>query len=175
MIMNWPMLLGSTIITVASLAMPPLLHQDEGPPLPASLTDQESAAIRRERGAKSRVEVTLRLAETRLGAGLTHSQQSQHQLATQQLIVYTALLTFADQAARAVPAARLKDRDQSLKRIEQAIFRQNPRLEAIIRELPFDYREASLPLVEQVRRIRLQAINDLLGGGAAIQVPEERQ
>ena len=175
MIFNWPILLGSTIIAVGSLVVPSLLRQGDGPPLPASLTDQESAAIRRERGMKSRVEVALKLAEARLGSGLPLTQQSQYQLATQQLIVYTALITVADQAARAVPAARLKDRDQSLKRIEQAIFRQNPRLEAIIRELPFDYREASTPLVEQVRKIRLQAINDLLGGGSAIRVPEERQ
>lgn len=178
--MKWPLIIGS-IVFVARLAVPigasPLAawRQIEGPPLPASLTELESAAIRRERGVKSRVEAALKLADTRLGNALTQSQQSQYQVATQHLIVHTALIVFADQSARALPPQKQNDRDHCLKKLEQAIFRQNTRLETIIRELPFDYQESSRPLVEQVRKTRLQAINDLLGGGGAIRVPEERQ
>jgi hypothetical protein len=48
-----------------------------------------------------------------------------------------------------------------------------PRFESIIRDLPLESREASAPYAERVKRVRLQAINDLLGGGSAIKVPEE--
>jgi hypothetical protein len=179
--MKWPLIIGSIFVMarlvgpVAATSPAATLGQAEGPSLPASLTELESAAIRRERGVKSRVETVLKIAETRLGNALLQLQRGQYPPATQQLIVHTALIVFADQSARALPPQKQNDRDHCLKKIEQAIFRQNTRLETIMRELPFDYQESSRPLVEQVRKIRLQAINDLLGGGGAIKVPEERQ
>jgi hypothetical protein len=141
-------------------------------PLPAELTEAEASALRRERSPKSHVEAALKASELRLGSALTLARQRQYQTATQQLVVLTSLIGYADQYSRSLPPRKRNDRDQCLKKIEQTIFRQNTRLESIVRELPFEFREESGPLIEQIRKIRLQAINDLLGGGAAIKLPE---
>lgn len=141
--------------------------------LPADLTEAEAASLRREKSPKSHVEAALKVSELRLGNSLLLSRQSQYQTATRQLIVATSLIVYADQYSRSLPPRKRNDLEQCLKRIEQTVFRQNKSLDAILRELPFEFRETGMPLIEQVRKIRLRAINDLLGGGEAIRLPEQ--
>jgi hypothetical protein len=43
----------------------------------------------------------------------------------------------------------------------------------VLRELPVDYREMVEPKIDGVKKIRLRAINDLLGDGRTIKTSEE--
>lgn len=156
---------------LALLPLPP--WQERQPDPPASLTAAESAEITRQKSPKGRVEAALKVAGLRVGQALLLSQRSEYPAATQQLETFASLIGYADGVTRAIPVEKRNDRENCLKKIEQTIFRQLPRVESIIRDLPLESREASAPFAEQVKRVRLQAINDLLGGGAAIKVPEE--
>jgi hypothetical protein len=104
---------------------------------------------------------------------LSLARQNRSLEAREQLALFVSLIGYADRYTRALPPTRRKDRDHNLKRLEQAIFRQNNPLDALLAELPYELREESQPSVDAVRRIRLRAINDLLGGGRAITPPEE--
>ena len=150
-----------------------ILTQPAEPALPSALTATETGAISRHENPKSRVEESLRIAEARLLSAVGGSRKGLYQPALEEIIVYAALVRYADQVARAIPPRKRNDRESSLKKIEQTIFRQAARLDAVISELPVDLRDSASPLYDQIKRIRLQAINDLLGGGSAIRVPEE--
>ena len=156
---------------LAILSQPP--WQTVQPEPPGGLTAIESAELTRQKSPKGRVDAALKLAVLRVGRALNLSQQSQFQGAKEELELFANLVIYADGITRAIPVEKRNDRDNCLKKIEQTIFRQSPRFESIIREFPLEYREASAPFTERVKRVRLQAINDLLGGGAAIKVPEE--
>lgn len=170
--------LHALMTTILALAPVGLMVMEKGiwraddQQLPEELTEPEARSIRKETSPKGHVEATLKVSDSRLVSALSSSQQSQYQTASQHLTVYFSLIRYADQYSRALPAARRKDREFCLKKLEQAIFKQNPRLEAVTRELPFDYREASDRGIEEVKKIRLSAINDLLGGGRAFKPPE---
>ncbi len=179
----WSVLLMGTMAILSGvdpvIPPPPALPliQPGGQPegqadVPVGLTTTESETISRQKSPKGRVEAALKLAALRIGNGLMLSQQSQYQSAAQQLETFANLLSYADGIARSIPNEKRNDRETCLKKIEQTIFRQTPRFESIIRDLPLEYQESNAPFAERVKRIRLQAINDLLGGGAAIRVPE---
>ena len=156
---------------LAILTLPP--WQMVQPELPGGLTATESAELIRQKAPKGRIDAALKFAVLRVGRALILSQQSQYQGAKDELELYANLVIYADGVTRAIAVEKRNDRDSGLKKIEQTIFRQSPRFEAIIRELPLEYREACAPFAERLKRVRLQAINDVLGGGAAIKVPEE--
>ena len=143
-------------------------------PLPATLTAVEAGLIERHRSPKARVDESLKVAATRLVSAVGSARSGLYEPAAAEIVVFASLISYANLITRAIPAAKKNDRENCLKKIEQAIFRQTPRLEAVIRDLPFEQRETVSRLGDEVRRIRLQALNDLLGGGSAIKVPEER-
>jgi hypothetical protein len=136
--------------------------------LPAGLNDQESRAILKEQGAKSHVGAAIKVAEQRLVTALKAVEAGQFEEALQSVIVYEALYAYADAYTRRLPASAQKDRNKCLKDLEQAIFKQRRPLEAVRRELPFQYREQTDPLVESLKRLRLRALNDVIGGGTII-------
>jgi len=78
------------------------------------------------------------------------------------------LIIYADTYARKSLAAKNKDRNKCLKQIEQMIFKQSRSLDSVTRALPLESREAAEPRIGEVKKIRLRAINDLLGGGQVI-------
>lgn len=176
------MSISATILLALSLSIWPTIPKPYGDPfgqsgssdLPEGVTDQERLTIERASGTRSRVDAALKIAESRLGSGLSLLQQGQGQESAKQLIVYSGLIGYVDRQTRALPESKQRDREQCLKKIEQAIFKQSPRLESLLRDLPLAAREICLPLAEEVRKIRLHAINDLLGGGSAIKLPENR-
>jgi hypothetical protein len=43
----------------------------------------------------------------------------------------------------------------------------------MLRQFPIDYRETAEIKIDRVKKIRLRAINDLLGGGKVIQSSED--
>jgi hypothetical protein len=145
-----------------------LAAQDEALKLPEGLSETETRQIQKEQGPKSHVEAAVKVAEARLNQALVHTQGEQYREAAQALGVYGALFTYADAHARRLPASARKELHKCLKVIEQGIFKQNRVLEAVRRELPFNYREETEPLVETLKRLRLRAINDMLGGGEII-------
>ena len=141
---------------------------------PTGLTEKEVATLQRTTAPSAHVEAVLKISALRMDGALSLARQNRSLEAKEQLSLFVSLIDYADRYTRALPSTRRKDRDRNLKRIEQAIFRQNNPLEALLAELPFELREESQPGVDAVRRIRLRAINDLLGGGRAITPPEER-
>jgi hypothetical protein len=136
--------------------------------LPDELSESESQLILKEEKPKGRVDATLKVSHARVDSAYKLIQESQFKAAAQDMDVYTALIRYADDYTRKLPGSRIKDRNHCLKKIEQAIFKQMRTLDAIVLGIPHDYREATEREVDEVKKIRLRAINDLLGGGNMI-------
>ena len=141
--------------------------------LPQELSETETQKILRENTPRPRVDVTLKVSDTRLTSALKFVEESQYKSAAQDVDVYAALIVYADAYTRKLPASQTKDRNECLKKIEQAIFKQTRTVDTVMRQFPVDYREGVEPKIDQVKQIRLRAINDLLGGGKVIKTSDE--
>jgi hypothetical protein len=144
-----------------------------GPSLPDGLSETEEQMILREQSPKPHVEKALKVAETRVTSALKLAQQSRYNPAAQEVDVFSSLIVYADAYTRRLPNNQSKDRNHCLKRIEQTVFKQTRTIEAIMRELPVEAREALEPGISEVKKIRLRAINDLLGGGRVMNSSNE--
>jgi len=140
--------------------------------LPRELTETEAQNILKENSLKPRVDATLKVSDLRLASALKFADESQYKSAVQDVDVYAALIVYADSYTRGLHASQTKDRNNCLKKIEQAIFKQTRNVEAVLRQFPVDYREEVGPKIDQVKQIRLRAVNDLLGGGNMIKTSE---
>lgn len=140
--------------------------------LPRELTETETQRILRENFPKPRVDATLKISDLRLASALKFVEESQYKSAAQDVDVYAALIVYADAYTRKLPASQIKDRNNCLKKIEQAIFKQTRTVDAVLRQFPVDYREGVEPKIDEVKKIRLRAVNDLLGGGNIIKSSE---
>jgi hypothetical protein len=140
-------------------------------PLPGMLSEVEKQAILKERDPKPHVESALKVAEARVRSALQLTQESQMRAAAQDLDAFLALIVYADTYARKALASKNKDRNHCLKQIEQAVFKQSRNLDSITRALPLESREAAEAEIAEVKKIRLRAINDLLGQGQVINSP----
>jgi hypothetical protein len=109
----------------------------------------------------------------RLASALKFVDDSQYKSAAQDVDVYAALIVYADAYTSKLPSSQIKDRNDCLKKIEQAIFKQTRTVDAMLRQLPIDYREGAGLKIDQVKKNRLRAINDLLGDGRMIKTPDE--
>jgi hypothetical protein len=136
--------------------------------LPELLSETEKQAILGERNPKPHVKAVLKVAETRIKNASRLAQENQFQNAARELEAFLALIIYSDTYTRKLPATKNKDRNNCLKQIEQAIFKQSRNLEAATRALPLESREAVESQISEVKKIRLRAINDLLGGGQVI-------
>jgi hypothetical protein len=141
--------------------------------LPRELSETETQKILRENAPRPRVDVTLKVSDTRLASALKFAEESQYKSAAQDVDVYAALIVYADAYTRKLAPSQTKDRNECLKKIEQAIFKQTRTVDAVLRQFPVDYREGVEPKIDQVKQIRLRAINDLLGGGQVIKTSDE--
>ena len=165
------MVIKTIFISLLMLApMISTLHQGvvRDRPLPEELSESESQSILKEEKPKSRVEATLKISDARVESAYKSIMENHFKAAAQDMDVYTALIRYADDYTRKLPGSQLKDRNNCLKKIEQAIFKQTRTLEMIARGISHDYREATERGVNEVKKIRLRAINDLLGGGNMI-------
>ncbi|HKC84673.1 MAG TPA: hypothetical protein VKG02_01790, partial [Blastocatellia bacterium] len=140
--------------------------------LPRDLTETETQKILKEDSPRTRVDATLRVSDLRLASALKFVEESQYKSAAQDVDVYAALIVYADAYTRKLPASQIKDRNNCLKKIEQTIFKQTRSVDAVLRQFPVDYREGAGPKIDQVKKIRLRAVNDLLGGGNMIKTSE---
>lgn len=136
--------------------------------LPETLSENETQTVIREGKPKSRVEAVLKVSDLRINDALRSVRESQYQTAADDVDIYAALIRYADHHTRNLPGAQANVRDRCFKRIEQAIFKQSRSLEYVLREMPYGYREAVERAVNDVKRIRLCAIDDLLGGGGLL-------
>jgi hypothetical protein len=139
--------------------------------LPEILNEAEKQSILKERNPKPHVESALKVAEARIKNAFLLAQDSQMRGAAQDMDAYLALIVYADAYARKTLASKNKDRNHCLKRIEQAVFKQSRNLDSITRALPLESREAAESQISEVKKIRLRAINDLLGQGQVINSP----
>jgi hypothetical protein len=136
--------------------------------LPGMLSEMEKQSILREQDPKPHVESALKVAEARIKTAFQLAQENQMLAAAQDLDAFLALIVYADAYARNALASKNKDRNHCLKKIEQAVFKQSRNLESLTRALPLESREAAESQISEVKKIRLRAINDLLGGGQVI-------
>jgi hypothetical protein len=144
----------------------------QGDSLPQELTETETQKILKENSPKPRVDVTLKISDLRLASALKFAEENQYKSAAQDVDVYAALIIYADAYTRKLPASQTKDRNHCLKKIEQAIFKQTRTVDAVLRQFPVDYREEMGPKIDEVKKIRLRAVDDLLGGGKTIKTSE---
>jgi hypothetical protein len=159
------------LISALSVAQP---RQVNDRLLPEELTEAETQTILKEQKPKPHIEATLKVSDMRLSHAYDIVQEGKHKAAVQDVDVYASLIRYADSYTRKLPNSQIKDRNHCLKRIEQAIFKQTRTLDAVVRELPFDHREPTERLVNEVKKIRLRAINDLIGGGTIINSSNEQ-
>jgi hypothetical protein len=158
-------------IFISLLAFAPIItafHQVRDRPLPEDLSESESQSILKEEKPKGRVDATLKVSDARIDSAFQMIQENQFKAAAQDMDVYTALIRYADDYTRKLPGSRIKDRNHCLKKIEQAIFKKMRTLDLIARGISHDYREPTQRGIDEVKKIRLRAINDLLGGGNMI-------
>jgi hypothetical protein len=141
--------------------------------LPRELSETETQKILKEYSPRPRIDVTLKVSDTRLASALEFVEENQYKSAAQDVDVYAALIVYADAYTRKLPPSQTKDRNDCLKKIEQAIFKQTRTVDTVLRQFPVDYREGVGPKIDQVKKIRLRAVNDLLGGGQVIKTSDE--
>jgi hypothetical protein len=142
--------------------------------LPKQLSENEVQSIIKQTQPKSHVEATLKVSDARMLSAMKNVQSGQYQTAVEDVDVYASLIVYADEYTRKLPDAQSKDRNNCLKKLEQAIFKQSRNMDAVSRDLPFDYRESVTEKVGQVKKIRLRAVDDLLGGGKFIKSANKR-
>ena len=148
-------------------------QQPSGPSLPDGLSETEEQTILKERNPKPHVERSLKIAESHLENALKLAQGSQSNRAAQEVDVFSSLIVYADAYTRKLHGDQNKDRNHCLKRIEQTIFKQTRNLDAVLRDLPVESREVIGPQIGEVKKVRLRAINDLLGSGQVINSSNE--
>jgi hypothetical protein len=136
--------------------------------LPSELTETETHTILKERSPKPHIEATLKVSDTRLDSALRLAEQRQYKSASQDVDIYADLIVYADAYTNKLPGSKINDRNFCLKKIEQTIFKQSRTADALLRELPVDYREPAQVKIDQVKKVRLRALNELLGGGQVI-------
>lgn len=141
--------------------------------LPQELTETETQTILREGNPKPHVDATLKVSDARLASAFSLVDQSQYKSAAQDVDVYAALIIYADAYTRKLSASKIKDRNHCLKKVELAILKQSRLVEAVMREFPADYRDTLDTKIDQVKKIRLRAINDLLGDGKVIKTSDD--
>ncbi|MGH9939824.1 MAG: hypothetical protein ACREAM_26590 [Blastocatellia bacterium] len=169
--MMWKLILILSLSFITSDRQSPQLKmpgERQPDALPRELTETETQTILKERNPKPHVDVTLKVSDTRLASALKLVEESQYKSAAQDVGVYAALIVYADGYTRKLPDSQTKDRNTCLKKIEQAVFKQTRTVDAVLRQFPVDYREGVETKIGQVKKIRLRAINDLLGGGKII-------
>jgi hypothetical protein len=175
MIMMWKTILILSLSFIAFDSQSPHLKmpgERQADALPRELTETETEKILKENNPKPHVEATLKVSDLRLASALKFAEESQYKSAAQDVDVYAALIVYADAYTRKLPASKIKDRNNCLKKIEQAILKQTRAVDAVVRQFPVDYRDGLEPKIDEVKKIRLRAINDLLGGGDAIKTSE---
>jgi hypothetical protein len=141
--------------------------------LPRELTETETQQILKENSPKPRVDATLKVSDTRIASALKFVEENQYKSAAQDVDVYAALIVYADAYTRKLPPSQVKDRNNCLKKIEQAIFKQSRAVDSVLRQFPVEYREGAEPKIDQVKKIRLRAINDMLSDGQVIKTSDE--
>jgi hypothetical protein len=169
--MIWkPILILSLSFTALDLQSPQLKMPgaSQAGEIPRELTESETQKILRENGPKPRVDAALKISDLRLASALKFAEESQYKSAAQDVDAYAALIVYADAYTRKLPASQTKDRNYCLKKIEQAIFKQTRTVDAVLRQFPVDYREVMTPKIDELKKIRLRAVDDLLGNGGKV-------
>jgi hypothetical protein len=141
--------------------------------LPHELTETETQNILKEKSPKPHIDATLKVSDMRLASAIKFVEENQYSSAAQDVDVYASLIVYADAYTRKLPDSQIKDRNNCLKKIEQSIFKQTRTVDSALRQFPVDYREVAEIKIDQVKKIRLRAINDLLGDGKAIKTSDE--
>jgi hypothetical protein len=174
--MLWKPILILLLGLIAFDQQPPQLKmpgERQSDSLPRDLTETETQAILKVRKPKPHVDATLKVSDARLASALRLVGENQYEPAAQDVDVYAALIVYADTYTRKLPDSQIKDRNNCLKKIEQAIFKQTRTVDAVLRQFPVDYRETAETKIDQVKKIRLRAVNDLLGDGKVIKISDE--
>jgi hypothetical protein len=171
--MLWKPIFILLLVSIALDAQTPHLklpsdRQKDSASLPQELTETETQAILREKSPKPHVDAALKTSDARINSALRLAHEEQYTTAAQDVQAYSSLILYTDAYIRKLPVSQNKDRNNCLKKIEQAIFKQTRAIDAVMRELPIAFREPAEEKIELVKKVRLRAVNDLLGGGTII-------
>jgi len=162
------------LLTAFALAAAGQTRKADDRSLPNQLSENEVQTILKETNPKSHVEAALKVSDAHLATALKSVGAQAYKAAVEDVDVYASLVIYADTYARKLPAAQIKDRNTCLKKIEQAIFKQSRNLDAIVRGVPYDARESVEGKINDVKKIRLRALDDALGGGKIINSSNEK-
>ncbi|MDX2041842.1 MAG: hypothetical protein SF097_11355 [Acidobacteriota bacterium] len=136
--------------------------------LPRQLSENEVQSIIKQTNPRSHVETTLKVSDARLANAMKNIQANEFEIAVTDVDVYASLVIYANDYTRKLPDSQIKDRNHCLKKIEQAIFKQSRNLDTVNRDVPFLVREPIIEKINEVKKIRLRALDDVLGGGKFI-------
>lgn len=136
--------------------------------LPRQLSENEVQSIIKQTNPRSHVETTLKVSDARLANAMKNIQANEFEIAVIDVDVYASLMIYANDYTRKLPDSQIKDRNHCLKKIEQAIFKQSRNLDTVNRDVPFLVREPIIEKINEVKKIRLRALDDVLGGGKFI-------
>ncbi len=136
--------------------------------LPRQLNENEVQGIIKQTNPRSHVETTLKMSDARLANAMKNIQANEFDIAITDVDVYASLVIYANDYTRKLPDSQIKDRNHCLKKIEQAIFKQSRNLDTVNRDVPFLVREPIIEKINDVKKIRLRALDDVLGGGKFI-------
>ncbi len=161
------------VFALGSLAAAGQNNRPSDRDLPRQLSETEVQSILKQTNPKSHVETTLKLSDARLANAMKNIQANEFETAIADVDVYASLVIYANDYTRKLPDSQIKDRNHCLKKLEQAIFKQSRNLETVNRDVPFLYREPVIEKINEVKKIRLRALDDVLGGGKFINSSNE--
>lgn len=168
-----PIFISLMVFALAALAIGQAKKADDRA-LPKQLSENEVQSILKQTEPKSHVETTLKISDGRMNNAIKNVQAGQFESAVEDVDVYASLIIYADDYTRKLPDSQSKDRTNCLKKLEQAIFKQSRNLDTVSRGIPFDYREPLVEKIGQVKKIRLRALDDVIGGGKFIHSSNEQ-
>jgi uncharacterized hydantoinase/oxoprolinase family protein len=154
------------------------IGQDKKPDdraLPKQLSENEVQSIIKQTNPKSHVETTLKISDVRLANAMKNIQANEFEIAIADVDLYASLVIYANDYTRKLPDSQVKDRNHCLKKIEQAIFKQIRNLDTVNRDVPLLARESVIGKINEVKKIRLRALDDVLGGGKFINSTSNEQ
>jgi hypothetical protein len=155
-------LLGMTIIMVPTLRAQEQAQQLTAPPPLKIVSREERARIAGADDPKTRLRLTIEIAELRLAKAEVLTGDHNFEAAISELGKYEALID--DALTYLSPMLREKNKTRDLyKRLELALRAHGPRLTAIRRSTPLEYAVWIKALEEFTRKGRTEALNSFYG------------
>lgn len=168
-----PLMLLFALMNAATLcAQEPRPHDQTAPPPLKTITRFERNQINETKDEKSRVKLTIELAETHLTNAENQTATQQFDGAAAEAGMYWALIEDVFVFLKKVERDNNKKRDL-YKRVELALRAHGPRFLSIRRNTPADYAVGIKEIEEFARKGRTEALNSFYGQTVLRDAPEK--